>query len=365
MVETVQRLTSLLFGESQSSQSGGVNQGTSPIIPEHAIPTTSRQPVAPAPQETGTPATTPVVTGESRGTETPQPSGEQIQDFVPMVTLQDGSQVPASEYIASQQVTLSDGTQTTLDDLRAGYMRQGDYTQKTQALAEERRQVESQLEYLQQQGANLITGTPQEQAQPQQPDLQLPTIQLDEYASDAERSMAQAIQQQNAMLNQMTQNMQQLQGFVQSQHAAMVDSQLTSTMREAAVAHGLVNPDDYRGNPTGLSSAISQAEEEMSAIANQFSLFDDPSQMALAAEVAAARRAAQVQPQQQAQLQQQEEVQRRLQQQNNASVVAPTTAQPAATSTTPDISAQDFKNERTRQQWLLQKYKGRLATGGT
>lgn len=45
-------------------------------------------------------------------------------------------------------LTLSDGTELTGKELREGYLRQADYTRKTQELAEQRREVESKLDDL-------------------------------------------------------------------------------------------------------------------------------------------------------------------------------------------------------------------------
>ena len=45
-------------------------------------------------------------------------------------------------------VTLNDGTETTLAELKSGQLRQSDYTKKTQALAEERKQLEASMETL-------------------------------------------------------------------------------------------------------------------------------------------------------------------------------------------------------------------------
>ena len=45
-------------------------------------------------------------------------------------------------YDPARVITLEDGTQTTLEDLVGGNLRQADYTRKTEALAEERRAVE-------------------------------------------------------------------------------------------------------------------------------------------------------------------------------------------------------------------------------
>ena len=45
-------------------------------------------------------------------------------------------------------VTLQDGTQVTLAELKAGQLRQSDYTKKTQALAEERKSFASEMEKL-------------------------------------------------------------------------------------------------------------------------------------------------------------------------------------------------------------------------
>lgn len=367
MGETLMWLVPTLFGRT-STPSGGINQGTSPMSPEHAIPISPQQAQQQPPaQEPGTQAPAQQVTGESRGTQAPQPSvGE--QEFVPVVTLQDGTQVPVSDYVETQyQFTLKDGTQVPHAEVVGGYMRQDDYTQKSQANAERRRQLDNEWEWLQQRAET--TGTPQDQgATPQsqqEPAIaappQMPAIQLDEYASDAERAMASAIQQQNQYISQMTQGMQQLQKFVQDQHASMVDTQLASTMREAAVNYGLVNPEDYRNNPTGLNQAISQVEEEMAAIANQYSLFDDPTQMQLAAEVIAARRGRSQPTAQQTQAQQQE-VQRRMQQQNLAAIAAPTPTSPLPGTNPPDISKEEFRNDRKRQEWFLAKYGGKLTT---
>lgn len=52
-------------------------------------------------------------------------------------------------------VTLGDGSQVTLAELKAGHLRQADYTRKTQAVAEERRQAQEVAARSQQQAAEL------------------------------------------------------------------------------------------------------------------------------------------------------------------------------------------------------------------
>lgn len=52
-------------------------------------------------------------------------------------------------------VTLGDGTQVTLAELKAGHLRQADYTRKTQTVAEERRQAQEIAARSQQQAAEL------------------------------------------------------------------------------------------------------------------------------------------------------------------------------------------------------------------
>ena len=73
---------------------------------------------------------------------------EQSQDQVAMQQSQD--QVPNAEVVTEETVEVTpqeettidvDGERIPLDELKKGYMRQKDYTHKTQALAEERRKV--------------------------------------------------------------------------------------------------------------------------------------------------------------------------------------------------------------------------------
>ena len=60
----------------------------------------------------------------------------------------DLEEVSVVELDIDTPVTLQDGTQVTLAELKAGQLRQSDYTKKTQALAEERKSFASEMEKL-------------------------------------------------------------------------------------------------------------------------------------------------------------------------------------------------------------------------
>lgn len=60
----------------------------------------------------------------------------------------DLEEVSVAELEDDTPVTLQDGTQVTLAELKAGQLRQSDYTKKTQALAEERKGFASEMEKL-------------------------------------------------------------------------------------------------------------------------------------------------------------------------------------------------------------------------
>ncbi len=51
----------------------------------------------------------------------------------------------ATTPVEDQEITLPDGSVVKLSELKGGYLRQQDYTKKTQAIAEERRQLEAAL----------------------------------------------------------------------------------------------------------------------------------------------------------------------------------------------------------------------------
>jgi len=59
------------------------------------------------------------------------------------------------EYDPSLRLTLEDGTESTFEDLVKGNLRQADYTRKTEALAEDRREVESIKESIRSQSEEL------------------------------------------------------------------------------------------------------------------------------------------------------------------------------------------------------------------
>src|SRR5437899_2075242 len=49
-----------------------------------------------------------------------------------------------------RKITLADGVETTLGELRGGYMKERDYRQKTQAVAEERRTLDQERQKFEQ-----------------------------------------------------------------------------------------------------------------------------------------------------------------------------------------------------------------------
>lgn len=53
-------------------------------------------------------------------------------------------------YPDEQKITLSDGVEVTVGSLRSGFLRQQDYTQKTQTLARERQTIETERQQLEQ-----------------------------------------------------------------------------------------------------------------------------------------------------------------------------------------------------------------------
>jgi hypothetical protein len=72
---------------------------------------------------------------------------------------------------ASEPTTFEvSGEQVSLDDLKAGYLRQADYTRKTQKLAEDQKKYEAMLENLKGQSSNTAGApTPSQEASPTVP----------------------------------------------------------------------------------------------------------------------------------------------------------------------------------------------------
>jgi hypothetical protein len=60
-----------------------------------------------------------------------EPGDDEAEDIAPL------------DYDPSRKVTLEDGTEATLEELVNGNLRQADYTRKTEALAEERREIQA------------------------------------------------------------------------------------------------------------------------------------------------------------------------------------------------------------------------------
>lgn len=92
--------------------------------------------------------------------ENDEPEGEADDDT------EDDEEAEETEDDDDPVLTMPDGTEVKFSELQSGYMRQKDYTQKTQALAQERRSLEQQrqewesdqqtaLQYLQQQHSQL------------------------------------------------------------------------------------------------------------------------------------------------------------------------------------------------------------------
>lgn len=90
--------------------------------------------------------------------EEPEPEPEPDSEDEDSDDTQDGPQ--PIEVADDVKVTLSDGTELTGKELREGWLRQADYTRKTQELAEERRELDARFEqvrdFLQERAANPV-----------------------------------------------------------------------------------------------------------------------------------------------------------------------------------------------------------------
>ena len=154
-----------------------------------------------------------LVTGGTPGNEVPLGSGPTTGDTVdaspgqstdattpPVV---EGAQIPAE----TQTIKLNDGSEISIDEARDGYLRQADYTRKTQELAEQRRQVAEQQRqnevwhnYYQQ----LNTQTQgQSQVEVKAEGLSPVVFREEDYATDTERKLALELNNTREMVSQM------------------------------------------------------------------------------------------------------------------------------------------------------------------
>ena len=124
-------------------------------------------------------------------------------------------------------VTLADGSELALSELQAGYMRHKDYTHKTMALGQDKKQFESErqqvTEYLKQQHAQLQDALATFAIQ-QDPAPDPESMSADEYIKAKARfDKKQAEKQQAAQMHQQLQQ-QQHQETLQREKAALLES---------------------------------------------------------------------------------------------------------------------------------------------
>ena len=86
-------------------------------------------------------------------------------------------------------ITLGDGQEITLGELQRGYLRQADYTRKTQELADQRRQIEQQQQFHPQERAETTPADP----------FNFPEIKRDELTTESEHMLADAIEAQRTI----------------------------------------------------------------------------------------------------------------------------------------------------------------------
>jgi hypothetical protein len=139
-------------------------------------------------------------------------ASEQTQGSPEGVSEQQGNQEPI--------FTLDDGTPVTAEEARLGYMRQRDYTHKTQTLAEQRKSAEADLELV-----SWLRESPLE-------------------ALDWLNDQFADVRGQQAELDPVQQEVQELRGIVsdfqEQQRIAQIEGEIARLQKE----HGAFNPDD-------------------------------------------------------------------------------------------------------------------------
>ena len=125
----------------------------------------------------------------------------------------------AAEPAETQTIRLNDGSEISIDEARDGYLRQADYTRKTQEVAEQRRQNEAWHNYYQQLGAQQggsipgsidpSTGQPRPLA-PQQPQTEVLSpvaFNEEDYTTETERKLAAELNNTREIVTQMNQRL--------------------------------------------------------------------------------------------------------------------------------------------------------------
>lgn len=150
---------------------------------------------------------TPLIPAGSTPPPATQPSVQETSTATPTgpYVIINGQQVPITEY----KVNIEGIGEIPLPELQRGYLRQADYTRKTQETAAERSALaELYRTLLQQSQAQSQPATPQpttlQQVAP------IPGLNLD-YATDTEKALAQAYSQANTQLGTYAQTVKQLQ----------------------------------------------------------------------------------------------------------------------------------------------------------
>lgn len=141
------------------------------------------------------PDSTPTAAGTTDAALAVQDSGPTTGDAVGASTGQstdtspvtEGAQIPTTD---TQTLRLNDGSEISIDEARDGYLRQADYTRKTQEVAEKLRQVEAWGNYYQQLNAQGQGPPSQVESQPQEEALSPIVFNEADYATEVERKLA-------------------------------------------------------------------------------------------------------------------------------------------------------------------------------
>lgn len=187
------------------------------------------QPDAPAEDEQ------PVEDSEDTEEEQTEPTGEEVQedqsdDGAEPEETEDSEEEESDEDLSDDtEIDMGEGRQpVTLQELKQGYLRQSDYTKKTQALAEERKAFEAEREALApvKQMSDFLAANPYVREQVQ--------MFIREFSQTGRIPIEEALQDAvyGQYINTLLAQTQQLQKELQAARGQLGELQFTGTMRE-------------------------------------------------------------------------------------------------------------------------------------